>query len=144
MINVDSNWQTLETRRHLSATLDYDGTLIVQGTSRDDVIRVVLDDLTSRPGFAKHEVYAVRVNGKTTVIDADVVERIEIDARGGDDEVRVAHSSHGRGFGRGNDFGPVEIPVTLRGGDGDDVLIGGDADDLLVGGGGRDSLAGND
>src|SRR5688572_13659722 len=128
MFSSDLHWQCLEARRHLSATLDGGGrrhvfatlddagTLFVGGTWRDDVIRVALDDLSTRPGFAKRPVYAVRVNGKTTVIDAEVVERIEVDARGGDDDVRVAHSTHGLDLVWGDGAEPVDVRVTLRGG----------------------------
>ena len=134
----------LEPRTHLSATteLDHNGTLFVDGTPADDVIRVSLDNLTTRPGFPSHFVYAVRINGETTTIDADVVERIVVEGGSGDDDVRIAHSTHGVDL-VWSDGRPVEVPVTLRGGKGHDLLQAGDGDDLLVGGAGDDTLAGN-
>jgi hypothetical protein len=52
----------------------------------------------------------------------------EVNAGGGDDTVTVARE--------------VPIPVTLRGGPGNDRLAGGAADDRLVGGSGDDTLIG--
>jgi hypothetical protein len=57
----------------------------------------------------------------------------EVNAGGGNDTVTVARE--------------IPIPVTLRGGPGQDRLVGGGADDRLVGGSGDDTLigrAGND
>jgi len=52
----------------------------------------------------------------------------EVNAGGGDDSVVVARE--------------IPIPVTLRGGPGNDRLVGGGADDRLVGGSGEDILVG--
>lgn len=52
----------------------------------------------------------------------------EVNAGGGDDRVHVA--------------GSVAVPVTMRGGAGDDTLIGGSAADKLIGGQGDDRLIG--
>lgn len=52
----------------------------------------------------------------------------EVNAGGGDDSVVVARE--------------VPVPVTLRGGTGQDRLVGGGAGDKLVGGAGRDTLIG--
>jgi hypothetical protein len=52
----------------------------------------------------------------------------EVNAGGGDDSVVVARE--------------VPIPVTLRGGPGQDRLVGGGAGDRLVGGNGNDTLVG--
>jgi Ca2+-binding RTX toxin-like protein len=65
--------------------------------------------------------------------EAASIAGFEVNAGGGDDVVNVARS--------------VAIPVTLRGGPGDDRLIGGAGDDKLIGGTGDDVLvgrAGND
>jgi hypothetical protein len=51
-----------------------------------------------------------------------------VNAEAGDDQIRVAPS--------------VSIPVTLRGGAGDDILVGGSGPDSLSGGSGRDKLVG--
>jgi Ca2+-binding RTX toxin-like protein len=72
-------------------------------------------------------------NPNELVCDAPLVAGFEVNAGPGDDAVSVAAS--------------VEVPTTLRGGPGDDVLQGGDAADKLVGGVGDDTLtgrAGND
>jgi Ca2+-binding RTX toxin-like protein len=62
------------------------------------------------------------------VCDAPSIAGFEVNAGAGDDRVHVASS--------------VTVPVTMRGGAGDDVLIGGSAADRLIGGRGDDRLAG--
>lgn len=67
------------------------------------------------------------------VCKAPLVASFEVNAGAGDDFVSVARK--------------VSIPVTLRGGPGDDLLVGGGGDDLLIGSAGNDKLigrAGND
>lgn len=59
---------------------------------------------------------------------APAIAGFEVNAGGGDDRVVIGRS--------------VPVPVTLRGGPGDDRLFGGDADDKLVGGAGDDVLVG--
>jgi hypothetical protein len=58
------------------------------------------------------------------------VSSFEFNADGGDDQARVSSQ--------------VQIPVTMRGGSGHDVLIGGSGPDKLVGGPGPDKLIGHD
>lgn len=60
--------------------------------------------------------------------DAPSIAGFEVNAGGSDDDVSVAKD--------------VSVPVTLRGGGGDDVLIGGSAPDKLIGGNGNDRLVG--
>jgi Ca2+-binding RTX toxin-like protein len=60
--------------------------------------------------------------------EAASIAGFEVNAGGGDDSVNVARA--------------VAIPVTLRGGAGDDKLIGGAGDDKLIGGLGDDILVG--
>ncbi len=62
------------------------------------------------------------------VCKAPLVAGFEVNAGEGDDAVSVASI--------------VEVPVTMRGGPGDDVLIGGGGPDKLIGGDGNDKLAG--
>jgi Ca2+-binding RTX toxin-like protein len=62
------------------------------------------------------------------VCEAAAIAGFEVNAGGGDDTVKI---------GRG-----VPIPVTLRGGPGDDRLSGGSENDRLVGGAGDDVLLG--
>ena len=59
---------------------------------------------------------------------APAIAGFEVNADGGDDRVSVAKD--------------VGVPVTMRGGAGDDVLIGGGGLDKLVGGAGDDRLIG--
>lgn len=62
------------------------------------------------------------------VCDAPSIAGFEVNAGGGDDRVRVA--------------GQIVVPVTMRGGPGDDVLVGGSGADKLIGGSGDDRLLG--
>jgi Ca2+-binding RTX toxin-like protein len=62
------------------------------------------------------------------VCPAPSIAGFEVNAGGGDDRVTVARN--------------VRVPVTMRGGDGSDLLTGGAGDDKLVGGFGRDRLNG--
>jgi Ca2+-binding RTX toxin-like protein len=62
------------------------------------------------------------------VCPAPSIAGFEVNAGGGDDRVTVARN--------------VAVPVTMRGGDGSDLLTGGAGDDKLIGGNGRDRLDG--
>jgi hypothetical protein len=62
------------------------------------------------------------------VCDAPSIAGFEVNAGGGDDRVTVTRQ--------------IKVPVTLRGGSGDDVLSGGAGPDKLVGGDGSDRLYG--
>jgi hypothetical protein len=67
-------------------------------------------------------------NQNELICQASQIGGFTINSDGGDDQVRVARE--------------ITIPVTLRGGAGDDLLIGGGGNDLLIGGGGNDRLIG--
>ncbi|HET7053725.1 MAG TPA: hypothetical protein VFI09_07405 [Solirubrobacterales bacterium] len=67
-------------------------------------------------------------NPNELVCDAPAIAGFEVNADGGDDSVHVASR--------------VIVPVTMRGGAGDDVLIGGSGADKLIGGRGGDRLIG--
>ncbi len=62
------------------------------------------------------------------VCDAPSIAGFEVNAGGGDDHVHVA--------------GTVTVPVTMRGGAGNDVLVGASGPDKLIGGAGDDRLIG--
>ncbi|HKB51197.1 MAG TPA: calcium-binding protein [Solirubrobacterales bacterium] len=62
------------------------------------------------------------------VCAAPSIAGFEVNAGGGDDRVAVAQE--------------VSIPVTMRGGAGDDFLLGGSGPDKLIGGEGNDRLVG--
>jgi hypothetical protein len=68
--------------------------------------------------------------GKETelVCDAPSIAGFEVNSGGGDDQVSVARE--------------ITIPVTMRGGPGNDVLVGGGGPDKLIGGAGDDRLVG--
>jgi Ca2+-binding RTX toxin-like protein len=70
------------------------------------------------------------LEGKPTelVCDAPAIAGFEVNGGGGDDRVTVA--------------GKVTVPVTMRGGDGVDLLFGGSGADKLIGGDGNDRLKG--
>jgi len=59
---------------------------------------------------------------------APAIAGFEVNSGGGDDRVAVAKA--------------VAVPVTMRGGGGDDLLLGGAAADKLIGGNGADKLVG--
>jgi hypothetical protein len=67
-------------------------------------------------------------NPNELICDAPSIAGFEVNANGGDDKVSVAQN--------------VSIPVTLRGGVGNDLLIGGGANDRLEGDEGADRLVG--
>ena len=111
-------------RCHWRAT----GTLLVAGTENADAIRV-------RPAKSAGD-FRVVVNGEATVIARADVQRIKIEALGGDDDVTV--------FEVGS---RISIPVSIDGGAGDDTLAGGSGNDNLTGASGNDRIyggAGND
>jgi hypothetical protein len=62
------------------------------------------------------------------VCDAPSIASFEVNCAGGDDKVTVAKN--------------IAIPVTMRGGPGDDTLLGGAGADKLIGGTGDDKLIG--
>jgi Ca2+-binding RTX toxin-like protein len=67
-------------------------------------------------------------NSNELVCDAPSISGFEVNAGGGDDSVAVAKG--------------ISIPVTMRGGAGDDYLLGGAGPDKLLGGDGDDRLVG--
>ncbi|WP_261365085.1 PKD domain-containing protein [Anatilimnocola floriformis] len=100
-------------------------TLVVGGTTRPDVLRVV-------PGSAGELKVFV---GRTLIGTYQDVERVELNGADGDDMIIGAGDvDFWLQGGAGND--------TLMGNSGNDVLQGGSGDDLLRGGAGRDILVG--
>ncbi len=65
-------------------------------------------------------------NSTELICQAAMISGFEVNAAGGDDQVKVARE--------------VAIPVTIRGGGGNDLLIGGGGPDKLIGGDGDDRL----
>ena len=148
--------ENLEPRQLLSVTVD-DGVLTVTGTRRSDLVLLAIYQGRLQ----------VRVNSGTTVFDPDQVERISIRTGRGNDRVYFgAFAGLGFGFplheGRLN-FAretPIDLPVALdvgagndwanlahgdvraSGGPGDDVINAGDGRNFLDGGDGNDALSG--
>jgi Ca2+-binding RTX toxin-like protein len=100
-------------------------------------------------------------NGVLTITGFINADRIEVQRRADDGEVRVEHNGQEFDFpigsvtrvvidGRGgNDFiqysgrdGGLNIPGVINGGTGNDTITGGDANDTLIGGNGHDSIEG--
>jgi len=67
-------------------------------------------------------------NPNELLCQAPAISGFEVNAGGGDDEVSVAKD--------------ILVPVTMRGGGGNDLLIGGAGGDKLIGGDGSDRLIG--
>jgi Ca2+-binding RTX toxin-like protein len=67
-------------------------------------------------------------NPNQLVCAAPSIAAFEVNSGGGDDHVTVAKN--------------IAVPVTMRGGAGDDVLLGGAGPDKLIGGEGNDRLVG--
>jgi hypothetical protein len=109
--------ETLESRLCLSASVA-DGTLAVEGTAGNDVIKV-----TARRGaFIVHERGAAARS-----FDAGTVQRIVVNSFDGNDRVRVDRTT---------------IPAAIDTAAGDDVVVGGYGDDVIAGGDGRDRISG--
>jgi Ca2+-binding RTX toxin-like protein len=121
-------FESLETRRHLDATLDARGSLYVTGTDGNDRIEI---------WRAARGVLRVDVNGATTDFATTQVGSIHVNAGAGDDRVLLAkRTPHARlRGGDGND--------SLRSGSGCDWLWGNDGNDTLDGGHGSDVLRGD-
>ncbi len=118
--------QALEARLLLSASasLAASGALTVNGTSGDDVVRVTLDAVNPKQ-------LDVIVNGATQSFAASSVKSVTVNAGSGNDDVEVLELN-----------GPINVPMTLLGGSGNDTLVGGSGNDYIDGGAGNDTIAG--
>jgi uncharacterized delta-60 repeat protein len=131
--------------------------LLVRGSNRDDVITV-------SPDIASGTV-VVNVNGAVQTFPGAAIQRVQIGAKDGDDNVtssvggdvistlrggngdddmRLLGDAHGRLEGDDDDDLLVggDRGDRIRGGDGDDLLYGGDGDDDITGDDGFDQLFG--
>jgi hypothetical protein len=118
-----------------SATKTYN--VLLAGGAENSMIRIWLtpDGRT----YVIDSIVALEVGGDICVnpegqsnellCDAPSIASFEVNSAAGDDDVSVAPT--------------VSIPVTMRGGPGDDVLRGGSGPDKLIGGSGRDRLFGH-
>src|SRR4051812_10476461 len=106
------------------------GTLKIEGTRASDRIALRLE--AGRPGILQID---VGDNGSADFsIRRRLVDRIAVDARAGDDLVRIDES---------NGVFTDTIPTTLDGGAGNDDLAGGSGVERLRGGPGNDVIDGN-
>src|SRR4051794_1165550 len=119
--------EPLERRRMLAghplagAALDADGTLVITGTRRRDVISVAVD-------AADNTKLDVTCNGTTPAFDVSEVRGIRAWGDSGADDIVVD--------------AVVSLHAELHGGKGRDLLQGGSGDDEIHGDNGHDRLAG--
>jgi Ca2+-binding RTX toxin-like protein len=116
------SFEQLENRRLLAPVLSA-GTLAIPGTPKND--RIIVSETASE--------ITVRVKGDTFRYDTDDVTQIYIDARKGNDWIRLDVS--------------VTTDATLIGGQGNDKILAGGGIDSVFGGPGNDHIfagAGND
>lgn len=164
--------ERLEPRQMLTASLDSDGVLVVDGTSQDD--QIVLDRHYQVEGNRKNRVITDEIHvtienqrdGETKhVFETDQVRHILVDGKRGNDHISVSldegaaggniflQKNLGRhllknlrthGHAGPYDFGTKAFPmgVVLIGGAGDDYLSGSAYNDILIGGIGQDVLEG--
>ena len=126
VVNDLSGTDVTSVRADLAASVGGDDgapdNVIVNGTNGDDVVTVSGAGPTAQvAGLAA----AVSVSGASASND-----RLTVNGLAGDDVIDASGVSAG------------SIPLTLDGGDGDDVLIGGAGDDVLTGDAGDDVLIG--
>jgi Ca2+-binding RTX toxin-like protein len=125
VVNDLSGTDVTEVNLGLAANGVGDGqpdTVIVNGTSNDDVV-VVAGDATETAVFGLAA--TVRIRGAEAAND-----RVVVNALDGADVVEASGLAAGA------------IQLTANGGTGDDVLVGGDGNDVLAGGEGDDVLLG--
>lgn len=102
--------------------------LTIKGTHGDDELVLGL-----KAGDAN--VLEIDVNGDRTAdasFDRTQFAAIKINARNGNDLVRIDEGN-----------GPIDEPTSIRGGNGDDVILGGSAIEAIYGGNGDDFIDGN-
>lgn len=118
--------EMLESRRLLCGSVTRllaDGTLVVNGTKKNDDI-AVSRDATS---------FIVTQNGKSKSFDATLVKVIKLMGGKGDDFLHASEAT-----------GPLGIPMLISGGQGKDTLIGGSGADTVLGGAGDDQMFGSE
>src|SRR5207248_7664919 len=106
------------------------GLLTIEGTEASDKIALRLR--AGDPGTLEVD---VGDDGSADFsFDRNKITKIDVDARTGDDLVRIDDS---------NGAFTDTIPTTVDGGDGNDTIAGGKGSELLLGGEGNDSIDGN-
>jgi Ca2+-binding RTX toxin-like protein len=100
------------------------GDLQVAGTNGKDAIVFSLDS-------ADNTVLNVTVNHETSTFNVADVQKVTVEALGGNDKVIVREKA-----------GPIYLPFTVNGGEGNDLIVTGSGNDILDGGAGNDKLTG--
>jgi Ca2+-binding RTX toxin-like protein len=132
-----------------------DGSDILRGGAGYDVAEVN-DDGVNGDNFVLGQkgdnAFFERVNLGKFTLDADDVEKFEVNASGGNDRLTVNDLSNTDvkvvefSGGDGNDYlnaSNTDTPILASGDAGNDTLIGGDGNDTLIGGAGSDLIIGN-
>src|SRR5688500_13555659 len=128
--------ESLENRRLMSVTLTEAGVLTIIGTDGHDDVGLWQPDTAS---------LNVTLNGDVSTFDATAVKAIHVEGGAGNDRFIVGKRDVPATLlgeagddlissGNGNDY--------LHGGSGDDYLFGRDGDDRVDGGGGKDTILG--
>ncbi len=121
------NFEHLEPRKLLSASMDGGGTLEIRGTEGDDAIFIEATDVDGQ----------VRVSGVEGVEDGTVFEGVDdvrVRLRDGDDTATASGTFI-------NEDGKL-TRFRFHGGQGADVITGGDSRNRILGGAGNDVLTG--
>lgn len=112
------------------------GVLVVEGTRRADLINVTFDPLTK-------DTVTFYISGRVVRhVPLAGVKTIRIEGGDGDDSIAIEPES-------GDNLAyfetaPMDFPLQLIGGNGNDTIVGGFGGDLLMGGAGNDVLAGSE
>ena len=134
VVVTDDGTPNLSSRETITVTVGK----LVNGTDGDDVIDVVEDA----------GVLTVTINGVTEEMPLGDTSRLQISSFGGNDIITLSGLTIGATIdaGEGNDIvdasGVMLAPLTILGGDGNDLLRGGGGDDIIDGGAGDDSITG--
>jgi hypothetical protein len=114
----------------VTSTLGADGTLTVEGTDGPDSISFwAAGGYLGVIGVPTHT-----PAGSSAWVPVKQVQRIVVNALGGDDRVTLDQTRYGSD--------PIRLPATIFGGAGNDYLVGDQGNDLIDGGAGNDTLVG--
>lgn len=122
--DINSLFEQLEVRRHLSSAVLSGGVLTVIGSQGNDEITVSL-----KAGSTTQ--LSVDMNGTVKNFNISAINSIVIGGRLGNDVIQVSNAN-----------GVVPFAVFTKGGSGKDTLIGGDFNDTLYGGDNNDVIEG--
>jgi Ca2+-binding RTX toxin-like protein len=135
----------LESRLLLAGVSLSDGTLLIDGSNRDDTVLMRLDIYF--PDLQPHGDWVVVLNGQRTVWTRGLVDRVVVSLGNGNDSFRYGDPDDNGELttvygGNGNDtiMGSYRTDV-IYGGNGNDVIEGWAGDDTIHGGNGRDTIA---